>query len=216
MSDFFKTVYSGGMGEIEEKKSRFIAHVAPVTTADEASEFIAGIKKKYWDARHNCSAYVIGQSQEVSRSSDDGEPSGTAGKPILEVINGLDLTDVCIVVTRYFGGVLLGTGGLIRAYTAAAKAGLENSVIIEKLNGTRINIDLDYTLEGKVRTFLREREVPLLDCVYSDKVRLIAAVKDSMVEGFKASVTDATDGRAGVSEDGKLVYAEAEGKVILF
>ena len=118
-----RAVFQGGRGEIVEKKSRFIAHVQAVETVEEAQEFIEAVKKKYWDARHNCSAFSVGEQNPLTRCSDDGEPGGTAGKPILEVIQGSGICNIAIVVTRYFGGTLLGTGGLVRAYTEAAKAG---------------------------------------------------------------------------------------------
>lgn len=126
----YRAVFQGGSGEIVEKKSRFIAHVSEAESVEEAQEFIEAVKKRYWDARHNCSAFSIGEKNPVTRCSDDGEPGGTAGKPILEVIEGSGIHNIVIVVTRYFGGTLLGTGGLVRAYTDAAKAGIENSVII--------------------------------------------------------------------------------------
>ena len=115
----YKTVYKGGIGEIEEKKSRFIASVEPVNSEEEAVSFFNKKKKEYWDARHNCYAYVIGKKQELQRFSDDGEPSGTAGKPILEVLLGEEIHNALVVVTRYFGGILLGTGGLVRSYSLA-------------------------------------------------------------------------------------------------
>lgn len=118
MTEQYKTVYEGGEGEIVEKKSRFIATVRPVETEEEALAFIEEMKKKYWDARHNCSAYVLGERQELMQCSDDGEPSQTAGKPMMDVLTGAGLTNVAVVVTRYFGGTLLGTGGLVRAYSA--------------------------------------------------------------------------------------------------
>ena len=111
----YKVVYDQGTGEYEEKKSRFIASVAPVSTEQEALDFIDSVRKKYYNARHNCTAFIIGRNRELTRCSDDGEPSGTAGKPILEVLLGADVTNVAVVVTRYFGGTLLGTGGLVRA-----------------------------------------------------------------------------------------------------
>ena len=135
-----RAVFQGGRGEIVEKKSRFIAHVQAVETVEEAQEFIEAVKKKYWDARHNCSAFSVGEQNPLTRCSDDGEPGGTAGKPILEVIQGSGICNIAIVVTRYFGGTLLGTGGLVRAYTEAAKAGLEESVIIEKIPGIRMTL----------------------------------------------------------------------------
>ena len=127
----YRTIYRGGEDEIVEKKSRFIATVVPVNTEEEALEFVEKTRKKYWDARHNCYAYILGDNNEVQRFSDDGEPSGTAGKPILEVITGNECSNCLCVVTRYFGGVLLGTGGLIRAYTNAAKDALDNSRTFE-------------------------------------------------------------------------------------
>ena len=111
----YKTVYTGGQGEIEEKKSRFIATVRPVDTENEALDFLAAMRKKYWDARHNCFAYTIGRNNELQRCSDDGEPAGTAGRPILDILLKEEVHNCIIVVTRYFGGTLLGTGGLVRA-----------------------------------------------------------------------------------------------------
>ena len=130
-----KTVYIGGEGEIVEKKSRFIATVRPVASEEEAVAFIAEMKKKYWDARHNCSAFVIGDRQELSRCSDDGEPAQTAGRPMLDVLLREEIHNVAVVVTRYFGGVLLGTGGLVRAYQGAVQAGLASSTIIDTAYG---------------------------------------------------------------------------------
>ena len=121
----YKILYKEGEAEISEKKSRFIAHIAPAQTEEEAQAFIEKIKKQYWDARHNCYAYIIGDKGQIQRFSDDGEPQGTAGKPILDIIAATGLVNCLIIVTRYFGGVLLGTGGLIRAYQASAKAGLD-------------------------------------------------------------------------------------------
>ena len=124
MLENYKTIYAGGEGEITEKKSRFIATVRLVEKEEDALAFIEEMKKKYWDARHNCYAYSIGEHREFTRCSDDGEPSGTAGRPMLDVILGEDIYNVAVVVTRYFGGVLLGTGGLVRAYSGAVQAGL--------------------------------------------------------------------------------------------
>ena len=132
MTEQYKTVYEGGEGELVEKKSRFIATVRPVKTEEEANQFVEEMRKKYWDARHNCSAFVIGDRQEISRCSDDGEPAQTAGRPMLDVLLKEEIHNVCVVVTRYFGGTLLGTGGLVRAYQKATQTGLENSVIIDK------------------------------------------------------------------------------------
>ena len=141
----YRAVYEGGQGEIIEKKSRFIATVLPIETEEEALEFIAKMKKKYWDARHNCYVYSIGMNREFTRCSDDGEPSGTAGRPMLDVILGEDIYNVAVVVTRYFGGVLLGTGGLVRAYSKAVQEGLAASKVILKQKGIALKITTDYT-----------------------------------------------------------------------
>ena len=139
----YSTVCGYGTGEIVEKKSRFIAEVFPVDSEEDVSAQIEKIKKQYWDARHHCWAYVIGRNPGTERMSDDGEPAGTAGKPILEVIRGKGLTDVLIVVTRYFGGTLLGTGGLVRAYTQAAVEGRAHAGILRKGQGVRLRIVTD-------------------------------------------------------------------------
>lgn len=132
MVESYKILYKGGTGELVEKKSRFLADLRPVSSEEEALAFIEEIRKKYWDARHHCFAYIIGDRGQNARCSDDGEPSQTAGKPMMDVLAGEELHDVCAVVTRYFGGTLLGTGGLVRAYSGALKEGLKNCVILEK------------------------------------------------------------------------------------
>lgn len=216
MADFYKTVYEGGTGEIEEKKSRFIAHVQSVHSEQEASEFIAEIKKKYWDARHNCSAFVIGASSEITRSSDDGEPSGTAGKPILEVILGQKLTDTAIVVTRYFGGTLLGTGGLIRAYTQAAQAGLEESVIIEKHFGVVLSMKMDYTTEGKVRYYLAENDLKIKDSIYTDMVNITTIVDVGNADQVIKQLTEKVNGRIEIEKAEEVIYADTGKEILVF
>ena len=145
-----KVLIEGGQGEIMEKKSRFIADVRKVESEEEATAFIEEIKKKYWDARHHCSAFVIGQKGQLTRCSDDGEPSGTAGRPMLEVLLGEGICDIAVVVTRYFGGVLLGTGGLVRAYSAAVKEGLKNCVTGYRRLGTQIEVQTDFSYRGRI------------------------------------------------------------------
>ena len=147
----YRAVYEGGQGEIVEKKSRFIATVLPIETEEEALEFIAKMKKKYWDARHNCYAYVIGERQELQRCSDDGEPNGTAGRPMLDVLLHEDIHNTVVVVTRYFGGVLLGTGGLVRAYTKSTQLALENAGINEVNRYAVVLITCPYSLLGTVQ-----------------------------------------------------------------
>ena len=140
MLECFKTVYRGGEAEIVEKKSRFIGTVRPVESEEEAFAFLEEMRKKYWDATHNCFAFVAGERREWVRAADDGEPSGTAGRPMLDVLLGEDLYNTAVVVTRYFGGTLLGTGGLVRAYSRAVQEALKSCVILEKRHGVRLEI----------------------------------------------------------------------------
>lgn len=211
-----KIVYQGGCGEITEKKSRFIATVFPVSSEEEAVTAIEKVKKKYYDARHNCYAYVIGGTQKMSRCSDDGEPSGTAGRPILEVIQGEDIRNILIIVTRYFGGTLLGTGGLVRAYTQAAQAGIEASVIADRKQGIKYNIHTDYNGIGKLQYLAGNMGIPILDTIYTEAVRMLLLVPASDKEAFEKQVTEATAGRAQMEIAGEVLYACIEKEVVLF
>ena len=214
--DSFRMITDGGTAEIVEKKSRFIATCKPVTTEEEAVVFIESVKKQYWDARHNCSAFVIGSKGELTRCSDDGEPSGTAGRPMLDVILGEDIYNVAVVVTRYFGGVLLGTGGLVRAYSKAVQEGLAASKVILKQKGIALKITTDYTGLGKIQYIAGERNIPVLDSEYTDKVvmKLLVPVQD--VGSVQKAITEGTNGRAGIEKDQELYYAVIDGKVITF
>ena len=216
MLEQYRTVYEGGEGEITEKKSRFIATVHPVESAEEALAFLEEMKKKYWDARHNCYVYSIGMNREFTRCSDDGEPSGTAGRPMLDVILGEDIYNVAVVVTRYFGGVLLGTGGLVRAYSKAVQEGLAASKVILKQKGIALKITTDYTGLGKIQYIAGERNIPVLDSEYTDKVvmKLLVPVQD--VGSVQKAITEGTNGRAGIEKDQELYYAVIDGKVITF
>lgn len=206
-------VFRGGTGEITEKKSRFIATVLPVRSEKEAADFIESIKKKYWDARHNCFAYVIGSQQEIQRYSDDGEPGGTAGKPMLEVLLGEDIHDTAVVVTRYFGGTLLGTGGLVRAYQGAAKKGLSASVMIEKIRGRKVCLKTDYADLGKIQYILGENKIAVLDSVYTEKVELDLLVPEDQLKKLEELLTDGTNGRVFLEEKEDCFYGEIEGKM---
>ena len=216
MLERYKTVYRGKEGEIIEKKSRFIATVRLVETEEEALAFIEEMKKKYWNATHNCFAYVIGERRECVRCSDDGEPSGTAGRPMLDVILGEDIYNVAVVVTRYFGGVLLGTGGLVRAYSKAVQEGLAASKVILKQKGIALKITTDYTGLGKIQYIAGERNIPVLDSEYTDKVvmKLLVPVQD--VGSVQKAITEGMNGRAGIEKDQELYYAVIDGKVITF
>lgn len=216
MLEQYRTVYEGGEGEITEKKSHFIATVHPVESEEEALAFLEEMKKKYWDARHNCYAYSIGMNREFTRCSDDGEPSGTAGRPMLDVILGEDIYNVAVVVTRYFGGVLLGTGGLVRAYSKAVQEGLAASKVILKQKGIALKITTDYTGLGKIQYIAGERNIPVLDSEYTDKVvmKLLVPVQD--VGSVQKAITEGTNGRAGIEKNQELYYAVIDGKVITF
>ena len=216
MLEKYKTVYEGGEGEIVEKKSRFIATVRPVQTEEEALAFIEEMKKKYWDARHNCYAYSIGKNREFTRCSDDGEPSGTAGRPMLDVILGEDIYNVAVVVTRYFGGVLLGTGGLVRAYSKAVQEGLAGSLVIEKKKGISLKVTTDYTGIGKIQYIAGERQIPILDSEYTDKVVLKLLVPDAETEAVQKAITEGTNGRAGMEKKKELYFAKVNGEVLTF
>lgn len=216
MLEKYKTVYEGGEGEIVEKKSRFIATVRPVESEEAALAFLEEMKKKYWDARHNCYVYSVGMNREFTRCSDDGEPSGTAGRPMLDVILGEEIYNVAVVVTRYFGGVLLGTGGLVRAYSRSVQEGLAASKVILKQKGISLKITTDYTGIGKIQYIAGERNIPVLDSEYTDKVvmKLLVPVQD--VESIKKAITEGMNGRAGIEKDQELYYAVTDGKVMTF
>jgi len=200
MTEEYKELYLGGEGEIVEKKSRFIATTKPVKTEAEAIAFIEEMKKKYWDATHNCSAFVLGKSSELTRCSDDGEPSGTAGRPMLEVLLGEEIRNAAVVVTRYFGGTLLGTGGLVRAYTKAVKAGLEQSRIAEYQFCVRVAIETDYNGIGKVQYLLSKNHYPTISSEYTDTIRLEITVPEKEFQKAAAELIEATNGRVKLEE----------------
>ncbi len=208
----YKAVYEGGVGEVVEKRSRFIATVVSVQTEDEALQFIESVRKKYWDARHHCYAYVVGERAQLQRCSDDGEPGGTAGKPILEVIMGEEVRNVALVVTRYFGGTLLGTGGLVRAYSSAAKEGLASSVIITKIPGVKLRIGTDYNGLGKIQYLLGQKGLEVLDAVYTEKVELEALIPEKLLGDIKADITEGTNGQAMMQEGESCYFAKVDGK----
>lgn len=215
MSEGFKIIYEGAEAEIVEKKSRFIAYVRPVNTEEEAVSFIDEIKKKHWDARHNCSAFVIGKNNELTRCSDDGEPSGTAGKPMLEVLLGQGLHNVAVVVTRYFGGVLLGTGGLVRAYQAAVKEGIHASKILEKFEGAKYSVETDYNGIGKIQYILAKENINTLGVDYSDKVVIEFVVKADEEGRIVKEITEATAGKATIEKVEELVFGVVDGEVVI-
>ena len=209
-------VYKGGQGEITEKKSRFIATVRPVESEDEAVSFINETKKKYWDARHNCSAFVIGKRQELTRCSDDGEPAGTAGRPMLDVLLKENIHNAAVVVTRYFGGVLLGTGGLVRAYQQATKAGLSASEIIEKKEGAVLFIRTDYTGIGRLQYLFAHEKITVMDTAYEADVLVKAVIPENDKKRIEKTIIEQTNGTAKLEWGDEVTFAEYDGEVLLF
>ena len=212
----YKTVYRGGTAEIVEKKSRFIAHSAHVESEEEALAFIEQIKKQYWDARHNCHAFSVGVTNETARCSDDGEPAQTAGKPMLDVLMGQQLKNTFVVVTRYFGGTLLGTGGLVRAYSAAVQEGLKESLIIEKFLCRRVRMSMDYTMLGKMQYLAAKLNLMILDTLYTEGVEMQLLVPDTQYAAFIKEVTEASNGKVVPESEGLCYGADVEGKIEIF
>ena len=202
----YKILKKGGSGEIVEKKSRFIATLSPVASEEEAAGFIESIKKKYWDARHNCSAFVMGERAQLTRCSDDGEPAGTAGKPMLEVLLGCGVRNAAVVVTRYFGGTLLGTGGLVRAYTQAVQAGLKASEIAVMQYGTELLIETDYSGIGKIQYILGQMGLEPAQAEYVEAVRLKLLVSKQDVVRLRRELTEATAGRVKIEDKGSYYF----------
>ena len=205
----YKTIDKRAQIEISEKKSRFIATVMPVKSQEEADEFLNEIRKEHWSATHNCYAYQIGERNEIQRFSDDGEPQGTAGKPILEVLKGEELRDTVIVVTRYFGGTLLGTGGLVRAYGKSAKEGVLASGIVEYILMRRYTITIPYTLVGKIQYLLAENGYITEDEVYTDDVTLHILVEEDDCDKFEKEIVEHTSAEAKIEKE-DAIYRKVE------
>lgn len=208
--DAYRVLLSDGEGEIVEKKSRFIATVRIVHTEAEATQFIDEMKKKYWNATHNCSAFVIGEKAEMTRCSDDGEPSGTAGRPMLEVLLGEGIRNVAVVVTRYFGGILLGTGGLVRAYTQAVKEGLNNCKKGVMCFGTRLSIKASYTDIGKIQYILGQENIPIENSEYAEDVKFTILFQEIKEKELIKKITEATNARAKISVIERLYFVDKE------
>lgn len=210
-----KIVYRGGTGEVVEKKSRFIATVQSVGNEEEAMAFVADIRKKYWDARHHCYAFVVGDANQLARCSDDGEPAGTAGRPMLDVLLKEEVHNAVVVVTRYFGGTLLGTGGLVRAYQSAVQAGLCNSLIVERENGLMVNIHTDYNGVGKIQYLLAKEKIHTLDTIYNEKVELQAIVPLCKFPSAEKAITEATNGKALILPGEEVKFAKVEDEFVI-
>lgn len=195
-----------GEAEISIKRSRFIATVKPVKTEEEALRFLSELKQKYWDARHNVFAYIL-RENNIMRYSDDGEPAGTGGVPVLDMLKKEGLYDVIVVVTRYFGGILLGTGGLVHAYSSCAKLGIDNAVRIEMVKCCEVTVQCDYTIWGKVQNALLSFDLRLLPPEYSDKVTASAYVPSVSIDSLEKLLTETTNARASVSPGKELFFA---------
>lgn len=204
----YKIICEPGYGEYEEKKSRFLANAAPVTSEEEAAAFIASIRKKYYDARHHCYAFVIGRNREITRCSDDGEPGGTAGKPILETLLGTQAVDGIVVVTRYFGGTLLGAGGLVRSYTRAAQEGLANAKTAVMRYGTELTVNIGYADVGAVQYLLETQKTTISASRYTDRVEFDIRIPTEQEKKVRDALTEATAGRAGISLRGCGYYMD--------
>ena len=202
----YRVIMGPAQGEIVEKKSRFIASLMPVESEEEALAFIEKVRKEHYAARHNCFAFIIGKKSELERCSDDGEPSGTAGRPMLEVLKGTGLTNVAAVVTRYFGGVLLGTGGLARAYTQSLQEGLNDCEIVTMRYGVSYTITADYTMTGKLQYISVE------ETEYTDVIRFHVALAFDREEIMKKEVTEATGAKAVIEKTGDVYFVDKGGQ----
>ncbi|MFJ8257636.1 YigZ family protein [Peribacillus asahii] len=207
MLPYYLTVQHRGEHEIVIERSRFIAHVARTETEEEAQTFIAEIKKKHKDATHNCSAYLIGERDEIQKALDDGEPSGTAGVPILEVLKKKNLKDTTVVVTRYFGGIKLGAGGLIRAYSKSTSEGIEATGIVERKLMRVISTKVDYTWLGKLENELRSSIYTIKEIEYLDQAIVHIFAEEEKKQDYIDWMTELTNGQA-IIQEGDILYLE--------
>jgi len=203
----YRTIKEDNQHEIEIKKSRFICFLKRIKSEDEAKNFIQQIKKEHWKANHNCSAIVLGDRNEIQRSSDDGEPSGTAGVPMLEVLKKNDLINVCAVVTRYFGGTKLGAGGLIRAYSGAVAQAIAATGIVEGRLQQEVLVQLDYPNWGKMENFIANEHLAVKDTQFTDQVVVTCMVDENKTADFENQVTDLLNGQVNF-KSGEVIYHE--------
>ena len=211
----YKTLQEVGMDEIIIEKSTFIGYAKPIKTEEEAIEFVNEIKKKHKDATHNVWAYTVGKTMNIQRYSDDGEPQGTAGIPTLEVIKKEDLRDVVVVVTRYFGGVKLGAGGLVRAYTKGAKIGIDAAKVIEKVMYKEVRIKIDYNQLGKVQNEIMNMNYFVKDTIYEDNVEIIVYSRLEEVKVLTDKMIDITSATAEIKLCEEFYLSEQNGNIIL-
>lgn len=214
MKDKYKTVHGFGQDEVIINKSRFIGYASPISCEEDAKNFIDEIKVKHKDANHNVYAYVCGENSNVQRYSDDGEPSGTAGIPVLEVIKKEDLRNTVVVVTRYFGGIKLGAGGLVRAYTKGAKIGLESAKIVDKILCKKIKVRSEYTLYGKIENNLMKNSYEIDNVIYDDAVNIIILCEYDRVEALSNMIIELTSDKAEIEEVGEVYLSVLNGKIL--
>ena len=211
----YKTLHKFGVDEYIVEKSTFIGYAKPIKTEEEAIEFVNEIKKKHKDATHNVWAYTVGENMNIQRYSDDGEPQGTAGIPTLEVIKKEDLRDVVVVVTRYFGGVKLGAGGLVRAYTKGAKIGIDAAKVIEKVMYKEVRIKIDYNQLGKVQNEIMNMNYFVKDTIYEDNVEIIVYSRLEEVKVLTDKMIDITSATAEIKLGEEFYLSEQNGNIIL-
>ncbi len=211
----YKTILKFARTEIVEKKSRFISSVKPIANEEEAINFINQIKKEFYDARHHVYAYQIGDRNEIQRCSDDGEPSGTSGPPTLDVLKGKDIKNTVIVTSRYFGGTLLGTGGLVRAYGKSASTAILEACIVDKILFDKFYLTCDYTLSGKITYILKEESIDILNTIYTDTVTYEILVEVSKSNNFINSLINVTNNNVTVNKIDTMFYTVYEDKILI-
>ena len=202
-----KKLVSSEEGIYIEKKSKFICHLFTVTSADEVTEIIKAEKKKYYDAKHHCYAYVMGDDGSDIKCSDDGEPSGTAGRPMLDILQKEGLTDILCVVTRYFGGTLLGTGGLVRAYSAALKDAIDKSTFKNETEAVIVKYKYGYNFDARISSYLRDKDIKVLDSEYSDAVEITIVLEKEMYSAVDADLVNITNGSVEKTDETECMYA---------
>lgn len=210
----YKSILKEGVDQFEEKKSIFIGYSLPVENEDQALAFIDQIKDKHKDATHNCWAYVLGESQLIQRFNDDGEPSGTAGLPMLEVIKREGLTNIVLVVTRYFGGTLLGSGGLIRAYAKGAKIAIDAGQIVDMAPYKLVSYKYDYTNHGKIMNLIERENIKLIDSIYTDKIEIHLLLAEKTVDKLSKNLLNITSGEVGEKILADRIEAEINGDLV--
>lgn len=207
------TIREYGEDEFIEKKSQFIGYAKRCETEEEAKEFVLSIKSMHKQATHNCWAYVVGKNMGIQRYSDDGEPQGTAGIPILEVMKKSNVTDCAIVVTRYFGGIMLGAGGLTRAYTKGASIALKSGGVVEKVEGVKVSLEIDYDMIGKIQYMCAQNDWHIEDTEYTDKVVVYILAELAIADEIKKAAIEASNGKIQVNKSDSEIYFKEENRL---